>query len=120
NRNSSGVISSARQLTDIPWLIFPGDHIVVTTDLQNLQLNYLVKNPGSVIILPALPSFPDDDGHVLLLNKQGEIVDEVTCNHEWPFKLVDNDEGVSLERIEPESGSQQDNNWQSAASPAGY
>src|SRR5690606_33010197 len=50
NRNSAGAISAARQISDQPYLIFPGDHIVVTTDLQNLQLNYLVKNPGSVII----------------------------------------------------------------------
>lgn len=120
NRNSSGVVSSARQFTDQPWLIFPGDHIVVTTDLQNLQLNYLVKHPGAVIVLPTLPSFPDDDGHVLLLNKQGEIVDEVNYNHNWHFKLIDNKEGVSLERIDPESGSQQQSNWQSAASTAGY
>ena len=120
NRNSAGAISAARQISDQPYLIFPGDHIVVTTDLQNLQLNYLVKNPGSVIILPTLPSYPDDEGHVLLLKKQGEIVDEVNYNQKWHFKLIDNTEGVSLERIDPESGSQQENNWQSAASTAGY
>ena len=32
NRNSSGVISSTRLISTIPYYIFPGDYIVVTED----------------------------------------------------------------------------------------
>ena len=39
---------------------------------------------------------------------------------DWHFKLLDNDEGVSLERIDPAGPSQDENNWHSAASTAGY
>ena len=120
NRNSSGAISSARQLSIVPYLIFPGDHFVITTDLENLQLNYLVKNPGGVFVLSSLPSFLDDAGFVLLLNKQGDVIDEVNYHRNWHFKLIDNDEGVSLERIDPDAASQLSTNWQSAASTAGY
>jgi len=34
--------------------------------------------------------------------------------------LIDNDEGVSLERIDPAGPSQDESNWHSAASTAGY
>ena len=120
NRNSSGDISSARPISDVPFLIFPGDYFVATTDLENLQLNYLVKDPGAVFELPSLPSFPDDEGIVLLLNKLGDVIDEVNYHRNWHFKLIDNDEGISLERIDPDASSQLSANWQSAASTAGY
>ncbi|MGZ8551326.1 MAG: lamin tail domain-containing protein [Chitinophagaceae bacterium] len=120
NRNSSGVISSISSLSTTPFYIFPGDYIVVTGDAENLALNYLVQRPESVLSLNSLPSFPDDEGFILLLNQQGAVVDEVNYSDKWHFKLIDNAEGVSLERIDPESPSQNADNWHSAASTAGY
>ncbi|MDP4264809.1 MAG: lamin tail domain-containing protein [Bacteroidota bacterium] len=120
NRNSSGAISSASPLSTTPWLVFPGDYIVITEDADNLALNYLVKNPGWVLTLSSLPSFPDDKGYVLILDSQGSVVDEVDYRDDWHFKLLNNDEGVSLERIDPDGPSQNKTNWHSAASTAGY
>jgi hypothetical protein len=47
-------------------------------------------------------------------------VDEVKYKDDWHFKLIDNAEGVALERIDPVAASQDANNWHSAASTAGY
>jgi len=100
--------------------IFPGDYFLITEDAANLELNYLVKNPDAVIELSALPSYPDDEGDVLLLNGQGGIIDEVKYKDDWHFKLIDNAEGVSLEKIDPAGPSQNAGNWHSAASTAGF
>lgn len=120
NRNSAGQPASIKQLSNSPFIIFPGDHIVITEDSNSLQVNYLVKNPGHVIQLNAMPSFPDDKGSVLLLNTQGTVIDAVNYHKDWHFKLIDNQQGVALERINPEAPAQQAANWQSAASTAGY
>ena len=120
NRNSSNVISNIRQLSATPLLVFPEDYIAVTENAASLSLNYLVKNPDWVLALSSLPSFPDDKGFVILLDYQGSIVDEVDYDKNWHFKLVDNDDGVALERIDPDGPSQDQNNWHSAASTAGY
>jgi hypothetical protein len=120
NRNSSNVISSITQLSATPWLVFPDDYPVITEDAASLQMNYLVQNPDEVLVLSSLPSFPDDNGFVLLLNFQGNITDEVDYDHSWHFKLIDDEEGVALERIDPSGASQDKNNWHSAASTAGY
>lgn len=120
NRNSTNAISSITALTTISTLIFPGDYIVSTEDAINLQGNYLVKFPENVLEVSSLPSFPDDKGFVLLLNAQGNIVDEVDYSDDWQFKLIDNDEGVAIERIDPDGLSQDPNNWHSAATTAGY
>ncbi len=120
NRNSSGVISSIKALSASPCYIFPGDYIVVTEDAANLAMNYLVKNPDNVFIVSSLPSFSDDEGDVIALNFQGIVADEVKYKDDWHFKLIDNAEGVSLERIDPAGPSQDESNWHSAASTAGY
>ncbi len=120
NRNSNGVIGSIKALSSIPFYVFPGDHLVITEDPDNLALNYLLKNPDLVIALSSPPSFPDDEGTVVALNFQGDVVDEVNYKSDWHFKLIDNEEGISLERIDPNALSQQPDNWHSAASTNGY
>ncbi|HKO82686.1 MAG TPA: lamin tail domain-containing protein [Chitinophagaceae bacterium] len=120
NRNSSGVISSINSLSPAPFYFFPGDYIVITENAENLALNYLVKNADAVLTIPSFPSFPDDKGTVILLNQQGTIVDEVNYLDDWHFKLIDNAEGVSLERIDANGSSRNADNWHSAASTAGY
>lgn len=120
NRNSSGVISSIKVLSTVPFYIFPGDYIVETEDADNLALQYLVKNPDHVLLISSPPSFPDDEGTVIALNFQGNVVDEVKYKDDWHFKLIDNAEGVALERIDPAGVSQDAANWTSAASTSGY
>jgi hypothetical protein len=120
NRNTGGVISSIKVLSATPCYVFPGDYIVVTEDADNLALNYLVKTPDNVLIISSMPSFSDDEGDVIALNFQGNVVDEVKYKDDWHFKLIDDAEGVALERIDPVAPSQDANNWHSAASTAGY
>jgi hypothetical protein len=120
NRNSSGAISSTRLVSSTPYYIFPGDYIVVTEDAVNLALDYMVQNPDAVFVISSLPSFPDEEGGVILLNFQGAVIDEVKYKDDWHFALIDDAEGVSLERIDPDGASQDATNWHSAASTAGY
>ena len=120
NRNSAGAISSLKKLSEQSFYIFPGEYIVVTEDANNLQKNFLVKDPNSVFIIATMPSFPDDKGTVLLVNFQGAIVDELNYLDDWHFQLMASVEGVALERIDPEKPTQTADNWHSAASTAGY
>ena len=120
NRNSSGVLSSIKKISEIPFYIFPDDYIAVTEDAISLQHEYLVSNPQNVLLLSSLPSFPDDKGTVVVTNSQGNVVDEVAYSEKWHFALINNNEGIALERIDPNDSSQKQSNWHSAASTAGY
>jgi len=119
NRNSSGVISSTKLISTIPYYIFPGDYFVVTEDAIHLSLDYMVQDPDAVFVVSSLPSFPDNEGDVILLNSQGAVVDEVKYKDDWQFALLADPNGVSLERIDPDGISQEATNWHSAASTAG-
>jgi hypothetical protein len=120
NRNSSGNISSFKLISNEPFYIFPDDYIVVTKDATKLALSYLVKNPEQVLMISSMPSYPNAAGDVVITNIQGEIIDEVKYSKDWHFKLIDNDKGVAIERIDPDGVSQDPSNWHSAAYSAGY
>jgi hypothetical protein len=119
NRNSSGALASIRKLTTLPYLLFPGEYIVVTENPESLSTFYFVPEPSRILTL-ALPSYSNTNGTVVLLNQQGDIVDEVAYSEKWHFDLITNREGISLERIDPNGPSNNSSNWHSAASTAGY
>lgn len=119
NRNSTGVISSIQQLSAESILLFPGDFLVITEDIQLVMQQYVTTNPDAFIQISNMPSFNDDKGDVIILNVQGKIVDEVVYSDKWHFALIANTEGVSLERIDYNTASVQ-SNFHSAATSVGY
>jgi hypothetical protein len=120
NRTSSGAPGSVRRISESPFSLSPGDYLAITEDPESLRLHYLVHDPDAVLRLSALPSLPDDEGHALLLNRNGSILDEVSYSDKWHFALIANAEGVALERLNPDEPSEHPGNWHSAASTAGY
>ena len=120
NRNSTAQISNIFPLSSFGNLLLPGMYVVVTADASLVKRDYICLNPESFTEPSSMPSFNDDQGDVVLLNEQGKIVDELAYDAKWHFKLIDNPEGVSLERINVDGPTQQSDNWHSAASSVGY
>ena len=120
NRNSTGVISSIKQLSIDNYLLFPQDFMVVTEDPIIIKRDFITKNMDAFVTVSSMPSFNDDEGDVLILNAQGNIIDELKYNEKWHFKLIDNREGVALERIDYNAATQNEENWHSAATSVGY
>ena len=120
NRNTTGTISSITQLSTEDHLFFPQEFIVVTKDAEAVKRNYVSQNPDAFIEIATMPSYNDDKGNVIILNEQGNIVDEVAYSEKWHFKLISNNEGVSLERVDYNAPSQNADNWHSAATNIGY
>jgi hypothetical protein len=120
NRSATGTISSPKQICTYPYLVFPGDYMVVTENIAEVQHQYLTRIPNLMIEMNALPSFPDDKGVVILMNELGEKIDELDYDEQWQFPLVSNRQGVALERIDAFAATQLRSNWTSAAFTAGY
>jgi hypothetical protein len=117
---SGGIIGSLKQISAGNRLLFPGGYAVVTDHALAVQKQYLAKDPGTFTEINAMPSFPDDKGDVVLLNAQGAVIDELAYDEHWQFKLLNNDEGVALERVDYNKPAQDPANWHSAAGNAGY
>jgi hypothetical protein len=120
NRNSTGAVSSITICSPEPQLLFPGDFVVLSENIDWVKNSYITLNPGGLLTIPTMPSYNDDEGKVVLLNFQGRITDEVAYDRDWHFKLISNEEGVALERIDYNAASQLADNWHSAASAVNY
>ncbi len=120
NKNTAGAIANVKKLSESPNLIFPQDFITVTENAIWIKNNYVVANPDWLIEIPTMPSLNDDEGNAILLNFQGKIIDQVNYKDDWHFKIIDNKEGISLERIDYNLPSQKAETWHSAAFSNGY
>jgi hypothetical protein len=120
NRNITGAVASLKKISEEPFYIFPDEYITVTDDAAVVKMQYLVKNEDALLQLPSLPSFPDDEGNVVLIDINGSILDEVPYKDDWHFGLISTADGVALERIDPSAKSGDKSNWHSAASTAGF
>lgn len=119
-RSSSVAVASLRKISEEPLYLFPEDYLVVTENAAVLKQQYFVKNEDALLPVSSLPSYPDDKGDVILIDLNGTIVDEVAYDKDWQFGLIDNVNGVALERIDPDAASQNKANWHSAAASVGY
>ncbi len=100
--------------------IAPHSFTVFTTDQANLAVQYLLPEPGNIIQVAGLPSFPDDKGSVAIIDASGTLHDHFEYQEDFHFELLDNHEGVSLERVTPVRPTNLSSNWKSAASTVGY
>lgn len=119
NRNSDNLVSNIKRLTTENILLFPGEFMLLTTDPTAVKAQYITTNPDAFLAVGSMPPFPNDNGNIIILNSQGNIVDEVKYSDKWHFALIHNSKGVSLERIDYDGTSVQ-SNFHSAATSSGY
>ena len=120
NRSGNGTIGTIKQISTINRLVFPGEYLVVTEDADAVKRQYLAKDPAAFTVIASMPSYPDDKGDALVMNARGGIIDELAYDEHWQFKLIENEEGVALERIDYNKPTQDAGNWHSAATSDGY
>ena len=100
------------------YFLFPRDYAVLGKDSNFVKANYPASVPGK-FIYSELPSYNNDSGSVYLIFNS-EIINKVSYLDAWHFDLLDNTDGVSLERIDPNGESSSAFNWHSAAEEVGF
>lgn len=120
NRSSTtNALGSIRPVSNEDLLFIPGDFYVISENGAVVKQSYFAKNPDNFIDVD-MPSFPNDKGSVVLLNESKQIIDEFDYNENMHFGLINNNEGVSLERIDYNKPTQSKDNWTSASSTVGF
>jgi hypothetical protein len=102
----------------VNYFLFPKDYVVIGKDSSFVKANYPAAVSGK-FLYAELPSYNNDSGSVYLIYNS-EIIDKVSYQDEWHFDLLDNTDGVSLERIDPRGESSSSFNWHSAAEDIGF
>jgi hypothetical protein len=101
-------------------MLFPGEIMVYTTRPSVVKQQYHVLYPDRFVVTESFPSFPNDAGTVLLVDKWKQIIDRFDYTEDMHFALLKNTDGVTLERVHPERPSGDRTNWQSASHTCGY
>lgn len=104
-----------------PYSIFPNQLLVLTPDVENIITTYgkchMVDNRNFISV--NFDNYPNEEGILTLTNAAQTItLDSLAYTSNWHHPLLNNEEGVSLERIDYEAATQDGNNWHSAATTA--
>ena len=119
-KNSAGQIGSQYRCSNEDMNIFPGKYLAITTDSRYIIKTWKSINRGDISEIKSMPSYPDNEGNAVLINKEGILIDEFHYSDDMHYPLLINREGVSLERIDPMLPTSLIENWHSASSTAGY
>ncbi len=118
--NETGDTSGIFQVSAEARCLIPGTFYLATTDPDKVTGRYFTSEKENIFSIRSLPSMPDDRGHLILLNRELDIIDEVIYSDEMHYPLLGGKEGVSLEKIRPEAASDNSLNWHSASESSGW
>ncbi|WP_187262574.1 lamin tail domain-containing protein [Pontibacter beigongshangensis] len=116
---SNDSIASLRTITTTSYVLEPGQYVVLTSNPENIKMNYPAGPEETFLRMTSLPAYPDAAGTVVVLQPDSRIADRFDYNQNMHFGLLDDLDGVSLERIRLQ-GPTTAANFHSAASAVGY
>ncbi|MEM1328113.1 MAG: lamin tail domain-containing protein [Bacteroidota bacterium] len=105
------------------FLLPPDSYVVFTESPAAVRLQYSSTQINSVVETD-LPNLPNDEGDITIYrlddNNQIVEIDAFAYSEDFHNPLLDDVDGVSLERVQTTAPTQDANNWQSTASTAGF
>ena len=116
-----GIIDNFKAIT-AHKLMRPDDYIVLTKDSSDIQSNYLNAIFGNFVQLASLPTYSNDSGTVFLIlpDLDSTVCDYFSYDEDLQFGLINNPDGISLERIDFDRPTNESTNWHSAAESVGW
>ncbi len=118
--NSEGNPEKLIKLSQEKRLFFPKSYMVFTADRDWLLRSYSIDNDMAVKSLSDMPNYLTPSGSVFVADLGGQIIDRFDYTDKFHFSLLATKKGVSLERINAGSPTQDKSNWHSASAESGY
>lgn len=116
----AGDYTSVKTIAESGYLIFSGDYIVITENPAIVKQHYFTSNERGFIQISSLPTFNDDAGRCILVDKNQVVIDNIAYEESMQFALLSTFDGVSLERVNFDRPSDDKTNWHSAAETVGF
>ncbi|QPH39076.1 lamin tail domain-containing protein [Pedobacter endophyticus] len=119
NADSAGAPANINVLSTKSMLIESKSYWVISTNTLSIQSNYFCENPDHFIQLKTLPVYNNDKGTVILLSGS-LMIDRFDYTDKMKMPLLQNADGVSLERVSFLKGANDVGNFKSAAASVGF
>ena len=113
-------LNNNRFISEEDLFIAPNTYFGVTNDIVDIQNQYPFTEASAFIELSSMPSMRDSDGAAIILDSNGTEIDRFDYLASYHSPLLNDVEGVSLERISFNGNSNDENNWFSASSSGNY
>jgi len=118
-RRRNGNLDARITITNDHILLFPKKYLLLTDNILSVCSAYKCDDEALKIEC-SLPSLPNTEGNLTVIKASAEVIDEFSYSEKMHQNFVVNPKGVSLERINPYSPTQDVNNWHSASFDQNY
>lgn len=115
----SGEFESTNSFTYSPKLLCGPGYAVAASLSEEVKQHYS-SDDTRMIVESVLPGLPDDEGEVVLLNKELNEIDRFSYKDDYHHPLLSDQEGVALERLSSAGLTQDPLNWHSASAASGF
>jgi hypothetical protein len=117
---ANGSTAPVIRVSSVPRQLLPHDYVALTTDRESVAKYYRCAGEHSLYEVAALPSMPDDDGSLVLYDRELNIIDRVDYSISMHLLFLDGTEGIALEKVAPGLPSGIAANWHSASEACGW
>jgi hypothetical protein len=118
--DATGKKSGSVPVSDESRCLLPGQYYAITTSVNKTSERYFSADPQNLFETISLPAMADDKGHLILYSRELEKIDELIYDDGMHYSLLSTQEGVALEKINPDSRSEERTNWHSATQSSGW
>lgn len=102
-------------------ILNPQQYALISNNCEKICEIYNCKNEQSLMInMPNFPSLDDKEDAIVLINKKEITLDSIAYSKTWHNAFLDDENGVSLERINFRNKTQDKTNWHSASSTENF
>lgn len=118
-RKADGSLNTHYPLRTITASLNAGEYCVLTKSFDGVRDFFVVPSPERIYELK-IPVLANTSSKLVLFRiDDEEVIDEVHYSEKWHSSSIKDKKGIALERIDPDSDSQDPANWTSASSLAG-
>ncbi len=119
--DSGNELTQISSITTDTYLLFQGDYLVLTSKPELVRQHYHSHGPMAFMEKGvSIPSMNNESGSFVLLDQALNLIDQVRYLEDWHHGFLKDFKGVSLERLNPDWPSLQQDNWSSAAEYVGF
>lgn len=112
--------SQATAFTGIRRQLLPGNYVAITTGRAGLRELFPCSDEASVFRADRIPSMPDDEGSLILYDRNLNVIDRVDYDEGMHMIFLSGTEGVALEKVSPSFASDVVSNWHSASATCNW
>ncbi len=120
SRDNNQIIKSIFPLSVKSEIMLDREYAAFTSDSATLLINYYSACPSCIFEMEKFPAYNMDEGWVVLLNKEMEIIDEFHYLESMHHSMISDVKGISLERSSFSKSSDDPLNWHSASETVGF